>query len=71
MKYYVNTGVLLMNLKKIREDNMTQKFIKLSKRTYDFQAQDILNIACYGKILTLPPKYNVLVTKLKENNPLI
>ena len=69
MKYYVNAGVLLMNIKQIREDNMTQKFIKLTTRTYDFQEQDILNIACYGKILTLPPKYNALITRLKENNP--
>ena len=68
MKYYVNAGVLLMNIKQIREDNMTQKFIKLTTRTYDFQEQDILNIACYGKILTLPPKYNALITRLKENN---
>jgi lipopolysaccharide biosynthesis glycosyltransferase len=71
MKYYVNAGVLLMNIKQIREDNMTQKFIKLTTRTYDFQEQDILNIACYGKILTLPPKYNALITRLKENNPIL
>ena len=71
MKQYINAGVLLMNLKQIRKDNMTQKFIKLSKNIYDYQDQDILNIACYGKILTLPPKYNALVGRLKENNPLL
>ena len=35
MKPYVNPGMLLMNLKKIREDNITQKFIELAKINYD------------------------------------
>ena len=71
MKQYLNAGMLLMNLKKIRKDNMTKKFIELSKRNFDSQDQDVLNVACYGKILTLPPKYNTQVLKLKENNPLL
>ena len=69
MNQYVNAGMLVMNLKKIREDNMTQIFIELTKRNYNSQDQDILNVACYGKILTLPPKYNAQVIKLEENNP--
>ena len=71
MKQYVNAGVLLMNLRKIREDNMVQKFKKLANRNYDSQDQDVLNVACYGKILTLPPKYNAMVMRLEENNPLL
>ena len=66
MKHYINAGMLLMNLKQIRKDNMTQKFIELSKRNYDSQDQDVLNVACYGKILTLPPKYNAMIYRLKE-----
>ena len=66
MKQYVNAGMLMMNLKQIRKDKMTQKFIELSKRNYDSQDQDVLNVACYGKILTLPPKYNVMILRLKE-----
>ena len=69
MRKYLNAGVLLINLKQIREDNMTKKFIDLTKRNYQSQDQDILNVACYEKILTLPPKYNAMVLKLKENNP--
>lgn len=57
MKQYVNIGMLIINLKQIRKDNMIQKFIELSKRNYLYQDQDIINIACYGKIITLPPKY--------------
>ena len=71
MKQYLNAGMLIMNLKQIRKDNMTNIFIELSKRNYESQDQDVLNIACYGKILTLPPKYNAQVLKLKENNPFL
>ena len=71
MKKYLNAGVLLMNLKQIRKDNMTKKFIELSKRNFSSQDQDVLNIACYGKILTIEPKYNAQVKTLKENNPLL
>ena len=71
MKQYLNAGMLIMNLKKIRKDNMTKKFIELSKRNFDSQDQDVLNVACYGKILTLPPKYNIQVLKLKDNNPIL
>ena len=71
MRQYLNAGILLMNLKEIRKENMTQKFIELSKRNYYFQDQDVLNVACFGKILTLPPKYNVQVLALKEHTPLL
>ena len=69
MKKYVDVGMLVMNLKRIRADNMTQKFIELSKENYELQDQDILNIACFGKIKTLPPKFNVMITRIKEKNP--
>ena len=67
LKYYINTGVILINLSQIRKNNMTQKFIELSKTKYTFQDQDILNIACFGKILLLPPKYNVIAELMKKN----
>ena len=71
MKQYLNAGMLLMNLNKIRKDNMTKKFLDLSKRNYQSQDQDVLNVACYGKIITLPPKFNAMVERLRENNPLL
>lgn len=57
---YINAGVLLMNLRKIREDGLTKRFVDLSKQNYQSQDQDVINVACYGKILTLPLKYNVM-----------
>ena len=71
MKQYIDVGVLVMNLKQIRKDNMTKKFIALSKKNYHSQEQDALNVACYGKIITLSPKYNVQVKIFQENNPLL
>ena len=71
MKQYINAGMLVMNLKQLRKDNMTKKFLSLSKKNYQSQDQDVINVACYGKIITLPPKYNLQVTKIHENNPLL
>lgn len=71
MKQYVNAGVLLINLKQIRRNNMTKKFIELSKKNYKIQDQDVLNVACYGKIITLPPKFNAMTSRLQLKNPLI
>lgn len=68
---YVNAGMLLMNLKEIRKDNITTKFKHLSKRNYSAQEQDILNIACIGRILTLPPKYNAMTIRLEEDSPFL
>ena len=65
---YLNAGMLIINLKQIRKNNMTQKFIELSKKNYYSQDQDVLNVACFGKIIALPPKYNAQVLSLKEIN---
>lgn len=66
MKKYINKNVLLVNLKQIRIDIMTTEFIELSKN-YNFQAQDILIIACYGYIITLSLKFNVMPSYIKKN----
>ena len=57
---YINTGVLLMNLKKIRQDKMTETFCTEIKKGYMFQDQDVLNITCLNKIKHLPVKYNLM-----------
>jgi lipopolysaccharide biosynthesis glycosyltransferase len=57
---YINTGVLLMNLKKIRQDKMTETFCAEIKKGYLFQDQDVLNITCHNKIRLLPVKYNLM-----------
>jgi len=57
---YINTGVLLMNLKKIRQDGMIETFLREIKKGYLFSDQDVLNITCLNKIRHLPVKYNLM-----------
>lgn len=56
---YINSGVLVMNLKKIREDNLVQKFrIQMEKENW-YEDQDVLNVCCYPYIKILPLQYNL------------
>ena len=62
---YVCSGVLIMNLEKIRNDNITAVFGDLVKqndtnKTFKFPDQDVINKACYGHIFTMPFKYGAL-----------
>jgi len=60
---YFNSGFLVMNLAKLREDNMSEKFIEASKAPYlEFPDQDVLNQLCKGKVVGLPPYYNSIRT---------
>ena len=58
---YINSGFLFMNLKKMRQDDLTSEFMKMSKERLLFGDQDILNITCKDHIKYLDLKYNVLV----------
>ena len=69
---YVCSGVLIMNLEKMRNDKLVDTLKSLVERNdkekiFHFPDQDALNKACYGHILTLPFKYSALVhAKLDE-----
>lgn len=59
---YINGGMVLCNLKKWREENFEEKATIRAADTrfqlnYD---QGIINDLCKGRILILPPRYNVL-----------
>ena len=60
MDKYINTGVVLWNLKEMRKDNIVEKFLKILPNNYLMQDQDIMNIVCYDKIKLLPLKFNVM-----------
>ncbi len=67
---YVNAGVLLMNLKKMRQDKMGQKLIEQTERLFNtikFQDQDILNIVFKGKIKELDQAYNFMTKNAKKH----
>ncbi|MBR3841120.1 MAG: glycosyltransferase family 8 protein [Erysipelotrichales bacterium] len=58
---YFNSGVLLLNLKKMREDSISEKMtelITLGKSKYMYEVQDEMNILFEGCVKILPPKYN-------------
>ena len=51
------SGNLIINSKKIKEDNIIPQFRELAKRNFHQQDMDIINIACYGKIKALTPAF--------------
>lgn len=57
---YFNAGVLVMNLKKFREDDILGKFLELlSRRRFAVtQDQDYLNVLCRGAVRLLPSSWN-------------
>ena len=55
---YFNAGVLLMDCEMFRDD-ARQAVLALNSRTFDFPDQDVINQIMRGRILTLPPEFNV------------
>lgn len=56
---YINSGVLVMNLKAIRDFDPDDRWMAMAQKQYHYQDQDILNITCKGRIAYLPLCYNV------------
>lgn len=60
--YYVNSGVLLIDLAKSRRENMTAEYMQVSAEIMPaakYLDQDVINVACQGRILPLPLKWNL------------
>jgi lipopolysaccharide biosynthesis glycosyltransferase len=63
---YVNSGILLMNLQLIKKDDLDAKFEQMlvdvadGRKSFPCHDQDVVNIACHGRIKFLEPKFNVL-----------
>ncbi len=76
IKEYINSGVLLMNMKKLREVNFENHFLYLLNK-YHFDTvcpdQDYINAMAYGKILLLPNEWDAMPTNgsLVFKNPQI
>ena len=59
---YITTGVLLINLEKIRKESITEQFllfIKKYKQKLKQEDQTVINIVLNGKIGFLPPKFGI------------
>ncbi len=55
---YINSGFLIFNLKYHNINELVERFVYLAKKSYKYQDQDVINIACKGNILFLNPKFN-------------
>lgn len=64
---YINAGVTLMNLDRIRERNLEEQWQEWAKQKLYYQDQDILNLTCQGEIAYLPFKYNYLAYMTDED----
>lgn len=58
LEFFINAGVLLMNLKAIQRDKIEEQWQSLIGMGGDAD-QPILNAVCYKKIAIIPCKYNV------------
>lgn len=64
---YINAGVTLMNLARIRAEDLDRQWREWTKEKLYYQDQDILNITCQGAIAYLPLKYNCLAYMTDED----
>lgn len=73
---YINSGVLLMDFKKLRDEEFVERFLYLLN-TYDFDTvapdQDYINSMCYGRIMHLDQIWNAMPTPTQKyvRNPMI
>ncbi len=68
---YLNAGVMILNLKKIREDNLTDRAIEtLYERGHDYVCgdQDVFNFVFKENVLWLNPEYNAMIYNLVLEN---
>lgn len=62
---YFQAGVLLINLKKISEDNLCERMIEYaSTHDCDLVDQDVLNLFCQGRVKFIDNKWNVDVNSI-------
>jgi lipopolysaccharide biosynthesis glycosyltransferase len=59
---YICSGTILINSKKMRDDNIVSRFKVEAKKKWRYQDMDVLNIVCAGKIKTLSPWFGMVGT---------
>ena len=67
---YVTSGVLLINLKKMRKEKFSEKFfdfINNNKKKLTQEDQTVINIVLHGRIDLLPPKFGIWNFVNREN----
>lgn len=72
--YYFNAGLMVVNLKKWRNERIEEKFfkwVKKNRKKIKYVDQDVLNVVLNGFIKKLPEKYNVQLTYYKRRKKLL
>ena len=66
VKTYFNSGIMLLNLKKMREGGYAGKLIEAKRQSTDtsLMDQNVLNQVFDGQVLPLPVRYNCLFVNL-------
>lgn len=62
---YINSGVMVMNLDKLRKHGLEKTFVEMSAKFHD---QDVINICCYNNIKILPLTFNLMTKYICRKN---
>ena len=68
---YFNAGVLLMNLKKLREDSIPEKIFRFAEEHFDIITaadQDMINVVCAGKIKPISTTWNWYISLERKSS---
>ena len=66
--YYINAGVILMNLERMRSGGGAERALELAyTRPFRYLDQDVLNQVYCGQVLLLPKRYNVFPDDTAED----
>lgn len=64
---YFNSGVMLLNLKKLREDNISDKLLDYRKKGINyFMDQDAFNVIFCENVIYLPIIYNLITSVIED-----
>ncbi len=67
-KYYINAGVMLLNLALMRRENMAERLLKAREEVparWKLMDQDVFNYVCRGRIIYKPVRYNYLIRSVR------
>lgn len=60
---FINGGVQLLNLANFRKDRLESAIFEKLRSNDKYTDQDVINDLCHKKILSLPLKYNLMLTE--------
>ena len=60
LERYINAGVLLLNIQEMLAQGTEKKLEALGNRNgFEYNDQDVINAVCYGKVKTIPYRFNI------------